>query len=181
MSRIGRLPIKIPSGVTVAVKDGSVAIKGPKGTLSRAVPDFVAVQVQGGEVTVSRADDSQAARERHGLVRTLVNNMVTGVSTGFEKKLEIVGVGYKAEVQGRKLVMALGFSHPIEYPLPQGIDVKVEKNVLAVAGADKEQVGQIAANIRGFRPPDSYKGKGIRYLGEQVRLKPGKAGAGAAK
>jgi large subunit ribosomal protein L6 len=179
MSRIGRQPVAIPKGVTVSVKDGTVQARGPKGSLSRSIPELVTVEVKGSEVLVQRADDTKPARERHGLVRSLVNNMVTGVTSGFEKKLEIVGVGFKAETQGRKLVMSLGFSHPVEYALPQGIEVKVDKAILAVSGADKELVGQTAANIRGFRPPDSYKGKGVRYFGEHIKLKPGKAGATA--
>jgi len=179
MSRIGRQPVAIPKGVTVSVKDGTVQARGPKGSLSRSIPELVTVEVKGSEVLVQRADDTKPARERHGLVRSLVNNMVTGVTSGLEKKLEIVGVGFKAETQGRKLVMSLGFSHPVEYALPQGIEVKVDKAILAVSGADKELVGQTAANIRGFRPPDSYKGKGVRYFGEHIKLKPGKAGATA--
>lgn len=176
MSRIGKLPIQIPSGVTVSVQPTAVEVKGPKGRLAADLVRLVDVAVADGQVIVNRANDSQQARANHGLMRSLVNNMVTGVSTGFEKRLEVNGVGYRAEVRGKQLVMQLGFSHPVEYPIPEGIEIAVEKNTkVSVRGADKQKVGQVAAVIRGFRPPDHYKGKGVRYEGEYVRLKAGKS------
>lgn len=176
MSRIGRLPVALPKGVTFEVRGQTMTAKGPKGTLSRAIPGLVEVQVSDAKVQVARVNDSKPSRERHGLTRTLVQNLVTGVAEGFTRKLEIQGVGYRAEVKGRDLVLTLGYSHPVVYPMPPGIDIKVEKNEIVVFGADKEAVGQAAANIRGFRSPDAYKGKGIRYSGEVVRLKAGKSG-----
>jgi large subunit ribosomal protein L6 len=177
MSRIGRLPVKLPKGVTVAVRDGAVTATGPKGSISRPIPELVGVEVGAERVTVTRVDESQAARARHGLCRSLVNNMVTGVSQGFTRRLEIIGVGYKSEVQGRTLVLNLGFSHPIQFAIPEGVSVAVEKGtVVSLSGVDRELVGQTAAVLRGYRPPDSYKGKGVRHFGEVIRLKAGKAG-----
>jgi large subunit ribosomal protein L6 len=176
MSRIGRLPVALPNGVTFAVAGGTMTAKGPKGSISRTVPSHVEIVVDGAQVVVSRHNDSKPARERHGLTRSLINNLVTGVSEGFERKLEIVGVGYKAESKGSTLVLHLGYSHPIEYALPEGVSVKVDKTTLTVSGIDKELVGQTAANIRGFRKPDAYKGKGVRYADEVIRLKAGKSG-----
>ena len=174
MSRIGKLPIKIPAGTTVDVAD-QVTIKGPKGQLSTAVVDLVSVDVAGDEIVVTRADESRPARANHGLMRSLIQNMVTGVTTGFTKKLEVHGVGYRADVRGNSLVLNLGYSHPIEYAIPQGIEISVDKqNSILVAGVDKILVGQVAANIRDFRKPDHYKGKGVRYSGEYIRLKAGK-------
>jgi large subunit ribosomal protein L6 len=176
MSRIGKLPVPLPSGVTVEVAEGKVQVKGPKGALEQAVPAEVTLAVSGGEVVVNRDNDGRQARANHGLMRALVRNMVHGVSQGFEKKLEVFGVGYRAEVRGKSLVLNLGFSHPIEYPFPTGIAVAVDKGGgITVSGIDKQQVGQAAAEIRSFRKPDAYKGKGVRYVGEYIRLKAGKS------
>ncbi|MBA2319636.1 MAG: 50S ribosomal protein L6 [Deltaproteobacteria bacterium] len=176
MSRVGKQPVVIPKGVTVSVSSDTVTVKGPKGELQQVIPSLVSAAVEGGEVVISRADDSRDARARHGLVRALVRNMVVGVTTGFEKKLEIQGVGFRAEVKGKTLVMNLGYSHPVEYPIPAGISIAVEKNVnLSVQGIDRQRVGQVAAVIRKFREPDHYKGKGVRYVGEYVRIKTGKS------
>ena len=177
MSRIGRLPVKLPSGVTAEMVGSEIKVKGPKGLLSRTMPDHVNFDIDAEMVKVSRVNDSKPARERHGLARSLVQNMVTGVSEGFVRDLEIIGVGYKAKVSGNTLNMALGYSHPINFPIPDGIEVKVQRSEIRVSGIDKEVVGQTAALIRGFRKPDSYKGKGVRYKGERVRLKAGKSGA----
>jgi large subunit ribosomal protein L6 len=176
MSRIGKLPIQIPSGVTVNVGSGKVSVKGPKGALEHFVPSHVTVKVDSGSVVVERSGDEKQARANHGLMRALCRNMVQGVSTGFERKLEIQGVGFRAEVKGKTLSMNLGYSHPVEYPIPQGITIAVSKEGgVTISGIDKQQVGQVAADIRAFRKPDSYKGKGIRYSGEYVRLKAGKS------
>jgi large subunit ribosomal protein L6 len=159
------------------VTSDELAVKGPKGNLSRKIVDGITITQEANSVVVHRANDTSEQRALHGLMRALLANMVTGVSTGFEKKLQIIGVGYKADVKGKSLVMNLGFSHPINYPVPEGIQISVDKGTeISVKGADKEQVGQVSADIRGFRPPDSYKGKGVRYSGEYVRLKAGKSG-----
>lgn len=181
MSRIGKSPVRIADKVEVKIEEtnnGSVVtVKGPQGQLTRTFRPEVLFKVEGNEVIVSRKDDSRGARSLHGLSRTLLNNMILGVSTGFSKKLEIVGVGYRAQVQGSKLVLALGYSHPVEIEAPAGISFKVEANTkLEVSGADKEVVGQIAALIRSKRPPEPYKGKGVKYAGERIRRKAGKAG-----
>lgn len=177
MSRIGNQPVSLPKGVTVTRSGETLSAKGPKGQLSMAVPDFVDFEIADDQVVVKRHNDSKPARARHGLGRALLANMVTGVSEGFSKKLEIVGVGYRAELKGKVLVLSLGFSHPVEFPVPEGIDINVEKpTALTVSGIDKEQVGQVAAVLRGYRPPDAYKGKGVRYSDETIRLKAGKAG-----
>jgi large subunit ribosomal protein L6 len=177
MSRIGRKPVDVPSGVTVSFASDQLAVKGPKGTLTRKIASGISFNQEGNTITVIRSDDSPPQRSCHGLMRALLANMVTGVTSGFEKKLQIIGVGYKADVKGKALVMNLGFSHQINYPVPDGIQISVDKGTeISVKGADKEQVGQVSAEIRGFRPPDSYKGKGVRYLGEHVRLKAGKSG-----
>jgi large subunit ribosomal protein L6 len=176
MSRIGNKPVAVPSGVTVTVNDGQLVVKGPKGQLEQHIVDGISFDVQSDVVKVNRENDSKPFRANHGLMRALLNNMVTGVTDGFERKLEINGVGYKASTQGNKAVFNLGFSHPIELPFPDGVKIAVDKNTLVtVSGIDKEKVGQCAAEIRGFRPPDSYKGKGVRYQGEYVRLKTGKS------
>jgi len=176
MSRIGRLPVRVPGGVSVDLAGGEIKIKGPKGQLARPMVDHVSLQVDGGVIHVSRDGDDKAARANHGLMRALVASMVHGVTTGFEKKLQIEGTGFRAEVKGRQLVLTLGYSHPIEYAIPTGIAISVDKNVtISVTGADKQQVGQVAAIIRGFREPDSYKGKGIKYADEVLRLKEGKS------
>ena len=177
MSRIGKKPVVIPAGVTVSLKDGGVAVKGPKGELKRVLPEGVKVAVAKTEITVTRESDEGAVRARHGLVRALLNNMVEGVTKGFERKLEINGVGYKAEVAGDKLNMALGFSHPVVYALPKGVTAKVEKNIITLAGSDRELLGQTAAKVRSFRPPEPYKGKGVKYVEEFIKRKVGKTGA----
>lgn len=177
MSRIGNQPVKLPSGVTFVSAGGEVQVKGPKGTLSRKVATGISFRQEGSSLVLERADESPTVRANHGLMRSLVNSMVLGVSSGFQRRLEIIGVGYKAEVKGQTLVMSLGYSHPVEYPFPPGISISVEKNTkVMVSGIDKEQVGQVASELRGFRPPDSYKGKGVRYEGEHVRIKAGKSG-----
>ena len=155
-------------------------MKGPKGTLSESLPATITIEVAGSEVRFTRSDDRTPTRAAHGLARALVANMVQGVTKGFVRELEIQGVGYRAEVKGKKLVMALGFSHPVEVPIPEGIKVSVDKNVmLRLEGVNRQQVGLFAADLRAIRPPEPYKGKGIRYVGEKVRRKVGKAGAGA--
>lgn len=176
MSRIGRRIITIPAGVSVSVDGGKVSVKGPKGELQTAMPSLVSVSVDGGRVSVQRADDSRQARANHGLARALINNMVVGVTKGFEKQLDVVGVGYKAEVKGTNLVLNLGYSHPVEFPIPAGITISVDKaNRITIGGIDKQHVGQVSAVIRGFRKPDHYKGKGVKYINEQVRIKAGKS------
>ncbi len=177
MSRIGRMPITVPPGVTVSIEKDKVAVTGPKGELSRSFNPDIAITQQGNSLTLSRPSDSKEHRSFHGLTRSLLANMVMGVSSGFEKNLEIVGVGYRAEKAGDKLIVRVGYSHPVEIsPLP-GVSLAAEgTNRIKVTGIDKEAVGEMAARIRRIRPPDVYKGKGIRYAGEQVRLKPGKAG-----
>jgi large subunit ribosomal protein L6 len=175
MSRIGNKPVAVPSGVTVSESGGVLTVKGPKGQLTQHIVDGISFDIGDGTVKVNRADDRRQYRANHGLMRALLNNMVTGVSAGFERKLEIIGVGYKAAVQGNKAVFNLGYSHPVDFPFPDGVSISVDKNTLVtVSGISKEKVGQAAAEIRGFRPPDSYKGKGVRYQGEYVRLKAGK-------
>ncbi|MAY82041.1 MAG: 50S ribosomal protein L6 [Deltaproteobacteria bacterium] len=175
MSRIGNKPVAVPSGVTVSESGGVLTVKGPKGQLTQSIVDGISFDIGDGTVKVNRADDRRQYRANHGLMRALLNNMVTGVSAGFERKLEIIGVGYKAAVQGNKAVFNLGYSHPVDFPFPDGVSISVDKNTLVtVSGISKEKVGQAAAEIRGFRPPDSYKGKGVRYQGEYVRLKAGK-------
>jgi large subunit ribosomal protein L6 len=178
MSRIGLKPIELPAGVEVKV-DGNnvVTVKGPKGELTEQLSNLVNVTVDGAVVTVSRDSDAKAYREQHGLARTLINNMVVGVTQGYEKKLELVGVGYKVEKKGKVLVLNLGYSHPIEMEDPEGITTEVTSvTEVVVRGIDKALVGQYAANIRAWRKPEPYKGKGIRYVGEKVRRKEGKAG-----
>jgi large subunit ribosomal protein L6 len=177
MSRIGRLPIPLPTGVEVTQDGPRVTVKGPLGTLERTLHPEMRLERADGELRVVRPTDEPRHRALHGLTRTLVNNMVTGVTTGFTKNLEISGVGYRAQLQGTKLVMALGYSHPVEVDPPAGIEFRVETPTrLGVFGADKELVGQIAAYIRAQRKPEPYKGKGIRYQGEQILRKAGKAG-----
>jgi large subunit ribosomal protein L6 len=177
MSRIGKKPIPVPKNVTVSIDGQSVKVKGPKGELARVLPDEVVLAQDGELVTVTRRDETRAARQRHGLCRTLIANMVEGVSQGFSKRLEIQGVGYRAAVQGKTLNLSMGFSHPVNIEPPAGITFAVEgtTNVI-ISGIDKEVVGNTAATIRAVRPPEPYKGKGIRYAGEVVRRKAGKAG-----
>jgi len=177
MSRIGKRPITIPSKVTVTINGSHVAVKGPKGELDRVLPSAVTVEQEGDTILVKRHDESRLSRQLHGLSRTLVANMVDGVSQGFQKRLEIQGVGYRAQVQGRNLVLSLGYSHPVQIEPPEGIQLAVENNTnVIVSGFDKELVGNVAAQIRDKRPPEPYKGKGVRYAGEVVRRKAGKAG-----
>ena len=177
MSRIGKMPITVPSGVKVNIEGNKVTVTGPKGELSRTLPAMIDINMSGDIIEVTRPSDSKEHRSYHGLTRSLLANMVEGVSKGFEKTLEIVGVGYRAEKAGNNLNLRIGYSHPVEIvPLP-GTALDVEgNNRIKVTGANKEIVGEMAANIRAIRPPDSYKGKGIRYAGEVVHLKPGKAG-----
>ena len=177
MSRVGRSPIPVPSGVDVTIASGNISVKGPKGSLSRTVPDPITIRQEEGTLLVERPDDLRESRSRHGLVRALVNNMVVGVTNGFTKELEIIGVGYRAAAQGtNKLDLALGFSHPVSVDAPDGITFEVPTpNRIIVRGIDKEAVGQVAANIRKIRKPEPYKGKGIRYAGERVIRKAGKA------
>ena len=177
MSRIGRQPVALPSNVQVTIGDDNhVTVKGPRGELSRQFPKTITISRDEGNLVVTRPNDEGKQRALHGLSRTLLNNMVTGVTNGFTKTLEVQGVGYRAQVQGSSLQLALGFSHPVIIAPPQGITFAVEGPRINIQGNDKEQVGQVAANIRKLRPPEPYKGKGIRYLGERVRRKAGKAG-----
>jgi len=175
MSRIGRQAVEVPKGVTIGITDAAVTAKGPKGNLAIARHPLISVKEEGGKIVFDRESDEPKARSAHGLMRALVQNMVTGVEKGWERKLEINGVGYRAEVAGQKLTMQLGFSHPIEYALPDGVKAKVEKNIITLNGADKQALGQAAANIRAFRPPEPYKGKGVKYLEERITRKVGKA------
>jgi len=175
MSRIGKLPVQIPQGVEVADKGSHLEVSGPKGTLSVAKHRKIAYSQDGQTVLVQRVDNSQAAREQHGLRRTLLNNAVVGVSQGFEKGLELVGVGYRVQVQQNKVVLNVGFSHAKEYTLPDGVTARAEGNRLFISGTDKESVGEVAATIRRIRPPEPYKGKGIKYINEQLVRKAGKS------
>ncbi len=177
MSRIGKLPIEIPGGVSVSFNDSVLTVKGPKGELKRNIMSTVSLDVDSTSISVKRPDDSIKSRAVHGLTRTLVNNMVTGVTTGFQRELEINGVGYRAEVKGNELILSLGFSHPVVFEIPAGISVEVDKMTkLSVKGIDKELVGRIAAKIRSFRGPEPYKGKGIKYATETILRKAGKTG-----
>ncbi len=178
MSRVGKQPITIPDAVTLDIKDGVVTAKGPKGELSVAISRELKTNLKDGTLTIERPSEEQRHREIHGLYRTLVNNIVEGVTKGFEKRLEIVGVGYRAEMKGRNLLLSVGFSHDILFRPPEEIEVSTEgNNNIVVKGIDKQLVGQVAAKIRSFRPPEPYKGKGIRYVGETVRRKAGKTAA----
>jgi large subunit ribosomal protein L6 len=185
MSRVGKKPITIPSGVSVTIGDSAIEVKGPKGTLSTPIPAGVSFKQEDGTLTAERSGDDKAAF--HGLARALANNAVVGVTEGFSKDLDIVGVGYKADVQGKKIVFALGYSHPIEYALPAGIDAKAERvntktsinqyqTTITLSGIDKQLLGQVAAELNGLRKPDAYKGKGVRYADKYYKLKPGKTG-----
>jgi len=177
MSRIGKAPIEIPAGVDVTITGQHVTVKGPKGTLSRVIPGEIIVRKEDSTLLVERPNDERENRSLHGLSRTLVNNMVIGVTDGFTKELEIVGVGYRAEAQGQNLRLALGFSHPVMVPAPEGITFEIPQQTrVIVKGIDKELVGQVAANIRSIRKPEPYKGKGVRYLGERIVRKAGKTG-----
>lgn len=177
MSRIGKLPIEIPSGVTLSLNESIITVSGPKGSLTRSLMAGVSIEKNENIITVKRADESKTAQSAHGLTRTLINNMVIGVTKGFESVLEITGVGYRAEVKGTILNLALGYSHPINFELPQGVSAEVEKMTkILLRGTDKELIGQTAAKIRSFRAPEPYKGKGIKYAGESILRKAGKAG-----
>ncbi len=183
MSRIGAKPVVLPSGVTVTVTGDKVVVKGSKGELSLTTLPEVTVVADASTVTVTRKDNSADAKARHGLTRQLINGMAIGVSEGYEKKLEIIGVGYKSQVKGKVIVLNLGYSHPIELQIPQGIEIvpdEKNKNILSIKGIDKQAVGQMASDIRTLRPPEPYKGKGVRYSDEFVRRKPGKAAAAKA-
>ncbi len=184
MSRIGKMPIDLPAQVKVSIANGGITVEGPKGKLSQELPEGVAVSVEDGQVIVTRSSEQKRIRAMHGLARALTANMVKGVTEGFTKGLRIVGLGYKAEVQGQKLTLQLNYSHPIVYEIPQGIDISIERTEtvqnmpeipLFVSGIDRQQVGQVAAIIRDFQKPEPYKGKGIKYLGEHIRRKAGKA------
>ena len=177
MSRIGRLPVPVPTGVDVTIVGNTVTVKGPKGTLSHSVVEPIKVAKEDGELKVTRPDDDRDSRARHGLTRSLLNNMVVGVTQGYSKQMEIVGVGYRVAAKGKDLEFALGYSHPVPVPAPEGISFVVESPIkFRVEGIDKQQVGEVAANIRKLRKPDPYKGKGVRYEGEVIRRKAGKAG-----
>ncbi|MBQ6329142.1 MAG: 50S ribosomal protein L6 [Kiritimatiellae bacterium] len=179
MSRIGKQPITVPAGVTVTIDGTTVTAKGAKGELSRTFRPVVTIEQEGDTITVGRIDDSREARSQHGLVRTLIANMIQGVSTGFSKKLQLVGVGYRAQLKGKDLEIALGYSHPVSVVCPEGITFECPSQTeIVVSGASKEQVGQVAADIRKWRKPEPYKGKGIRYEGEYIRRKLGKAAKG---
>jgi large subunit ribosomal protein L6 len=185
MSRIGKKVITVPKGVTVTIHEREVEVKGPKGTLRTPIPEGVTFRLEEGQLQAERASDD--FRANHGLARALANNAVVGVTEGFTKQMDVVGVGYKADVQGRKVVFSLGYSHPIEFPVPEGIDVKAERVAakasiqqyqltLTLTGIDKQMLGQVAAEMHGLRRPDPYKGKGVRYANVQLKLKPGKTG-----
>jgi len=176
MSRIGKLPITVPQGVTITVDQDTILVTGPKGSLSQFTMPGITVGEEESIVTVKRESDAREHRSKHGLMRTLVSNMITGVTAGFEKKLEINGVGYKANMEGAKLKLALGFSHDVYYPVPTGINIVVEQNVITISGIDKQQVGQVAAEIRALKKPEPYKGKGIKYSDERIIRKSGKSG-----
>lgn len=182
MSRIGRLPITVPTGVAVDINGSDVKIKGPKGELNRKFSPDMSIKLESSKLTVSRPSDSKIHRSMHGLTRSLLNNMVDGVTKGFEKNLEIVGVGFRAEKAGEKLMLRVGFSHQVEVVPPAGVTFVLEgPSRVKVTGIDREIVGEVAAEVRAIRPPDAYKGKGIRYVGEKVRIKPGKAGKAVGK
>lgn len=176
LSRIGKLPIEIPSGVTITVDSGDVTVKGPKGELKQFITPAVTVKVEDGVLTVSPKDESKVARSQHGLMRTLVNNMVIGVTKGYEKKLEVNGVGFRVQATNNQLEMSLGFSHPVKYKAPVGVSITNDKMNILVSGIDKQQVGQVAAEIRSLKKPEPYKGKGIKYADEVILRKAGKTG-----
>lgn len=178
MSRIGKQPVELPSGVDAKVSAGTLTVKGPKGELSLTYHASMTVKVEDGEVVVERPSDQKVDRSLHGLTRSLISNMVEGVTEGFSKTLEIVGIGYRADMKGKGITLNVGFSHPIEYTPMEGVTLECpNQTTVVVSGADKQKVGQVAAEIRGFRPPEPYKGKGIRYKGEHIRRKAGKTAA----
>ncbi len=176
MSRVGKQPIKIPSGVTITTTDDEITVAGGKGTLKQFTMPDISLKQEGGELIVSRANDQPKVRAKHGLMRTLLNNMVNGVTQGFSRKLEINGVGYRVAAQGTDLKLNLGFSHDVIYKLPTGVSAAIEQNTITLSGIDKQQVGQVAAEIRALKKPEPYKGKGIRYEGERIIRKSGKSG-----
>lgn len=177
MSRIGNKPVVVPAGVTITQSGNTVTVKGPKGELTREFSPNITLNISEGEVVLTRPDDTKENKTLHGTMRANLNNMVVGVSEGFEKALELIGVGYRAQLQGKKLVLNVGYSHPVEFETPEGITIEVPSNTqIVVKGSNKEVVGELSANIRGVRPPEPYKGKGIRYVGEHVRRKEGKTG-----
>lgn len=176
MSRVGKSPIEIPSGVTLTAEDGMLTVVGPKGTLSQPLLDDIMVSQEDGKIIVTRANDEPKIRAKHGLVRALLNNMVEGVTTGFSKQLEIQGVGYRVALTGSELKFNLGFSHDVIYKIPQGVTAVVEQSTITISGISKQQVGQVAAEIRSLKKPEPYKGKGIRYVGERIIRKSGKSG-----
>lgn len=176
MSRVGKSPIEIPSGVTLTAEDGMLTVVGPKGTLSQPLLDDIMVSQEDGKIIVTRANDEPKIRAKHGLVRALLNNMVEGVTAGFSKQLEIQGVGYRVALAGSELKFNLGFSHDVIYKIPQGVTAVVEQNTITISGISKQQVGQVAAEIRSLKKPEPYKGKGIRYVGERIIRKSGKSG-----
>jgi large subunit ribosomal protein L6 len=180
MSRVGKAPIAVPDGVNIEIAAGEVRVKGPKGTLVTPLPHGIRGEIEDGELVFTRAGESKRMRSLHGVTRALAANAVQGVTEGFVKELEVVGIGYRARMEGGKVTLHLGYSHPVLFQAPEGITVEVQDNTkIAVRGTDKQRVGQVAAEIRRLRPPDAYKGKGIRYKGEQLRLKVGKAATGA--
>ena len=182
MSRIGRKPIAVPAGVEVKINGSEVTVKGPKGTLTQSFSERMTIKVEGSEILVTRPTDDKEDRALHGLTRTLVSNMVVGVTEGFKKELEVNGVGYRVQKQGKNLVMNLGYSHQVIMPEIDGITIECPSaNAIVISGADKQMVGQFAAEVREKRPPEPYKGKGIKYVGEYIRRKEGKAGKGAKK
>lgn len=176
MSRIGKLPVEIPAGVTITVGESEITVAGPKGTLQVPVQQNTTTKVEENQVIVTRKDDEPESKAWHGLQRALINNAVVGVTSGFEKRLEIQGVGFRLSGGGKQIEMALGFSHPVKYTAPDGIELKVDKMEIIVSGIDKQKVGQVAAEIRSLKKPEPYKGKGIRYVGERIIRKAGKAG-----
>lgn len=176
MSRVGKLPIRVPSGVTITIDPSTITVAGSKGTLKQFTMDDITVKQEGGEIIVTRANDEPKIRAKHGLMRALLSNMVTGVSDGFSKKLEINGVGYRVAAQGADLKLNLGFSHDVIYKIPNGVTAAIEQNTITVSGIDKQQVGQVAAEIRALKKPEPYKGKGIKYEGERIVRKSGKSG-----
>jgi large subunit ribosomal protein L6 len=179
MSRIGRLPVPLPQGVSLSVAAGGIQVKGPKGVLSTPLPPGISCKVETGKAHIARSSDAKRDKALHGLTRALLANAVKGVTDGFTRELEIQGIGYRAQLQGKRLEMALGFSHPVVYAIPDGVGITVDpkQTRITVSGTDRQKVGQVAAEIRGFKPPEPYKGKGIRYAGEFVKKKVGKTGA----
>ena len=178
MSRIGKKPVDVPSGVNITLLDNAIKVKGPKGELQWAFPFGTTVTVTDNKIVVERADDTKKNKALHGLTRNLIANMVTGVTTGYQRVLDIVGVGYRAQVQGKKITLTLGYSHPLEFPLPDGIAAAVDQKQtqITLTGIDKQKIGQVAANLKALRSPDAYKGKGIRFSGARMKLKVGKTG-----